>query len=41
MRRDGTPLTGFPGFRRVAGFRSAVVHGYLDIDIAIVHRLLN
>jgi uncharacterized protein YutE (UPF0331/DUF86 family) len=28
-------------FRAVAGFRNVVVHGYLDVDVAVVHRLLN
>jgi uncharacterized protein YutE (UPF0331/DUF86 family) len=28
-------------FRGVAGFRNVVVHGYLEVDPAIVHRLLN
>jgi uncharacterized protein YutE (UPF0331/DUF86 family) len=28
-------------FRAIAGFRNVVVHGYLDVDPAIVHRLLN
>ena len=28
-------------FRAVAGFRNVVVHGYLDVDPRIVHRLLN
>lgn len=28
-------------FRAVAGFRNAVVHGYLAIDLERVHRLLN
>ena len=28
-------------FRAVAGFRNVVVHGYLDVDPALVHRLLN
>ncbi len=28
-------------FRAVAGFRNVIVHGYLDVDPAIVHRLLN
>jgi uncharacterized protein YutE (UPF0331/DUF86 family) len=28
-------------FRAVAGFRNVVVHGYLDVDLVIVHRLLN
>ncbi len=28
-------------FRGVAGFRNVVVHGYLDIDVALLHRLLN
>lgn len=28
-------------FRAVAGFRNVVVHGYLDVDLEIVHRLLN
>lgn len=29
------------GFRGVAGFRNILVHGYLDVDVATVHRLLN
>lgn len=28
-------------FRPVAGFRNVIVHGYLDVDLTIVHRLLN
>ena len=28
-------------FRGVAGFRNVVVHGYLDVDPGIVHRVLN
>lgn len=28
-------------FRAVAGFRNVVVHGYLDVDIGLLHRLLN
>ena len=28
-------------FRAVAGFRNVIVHGYLDVDIDLVHRLLN
>jgi uncharacterized protein YutE (UPF0331/DUF86 family) len=27
-------------FRGVAGFRNVVVHGYLDLDLTILHRLL-
>jgi uncharacterized protein YutE (UPF0331/DUF86 family) len=27
-------------FRGIAGFRNVLVHGYLGIDLAIVHRLL-
>ena len=27
-------------FRGVAGFRNVIVHGYLDLDLAIVHELL-
>lgn len=27
--------------RPVAGFRNVIVHGYLDVDLQIVHRLLN
>jgi uncharacterized protein YutE (UPF0331/DUF86 family) len=27
--------------RPVAGFRNVIVHGYLDVDLEIVHRLLN
>jgi len=28
-------------FRGIAGFRNVIVHGYLDLDLAIVHRLLH
>lgn len=28
-------------FRSVAGLRNVLVHGYLDVDVRIVHRLLN
>ncbi len=28
-------------FRGVAGFRNVIVHGYLEVDRALVHRLLN
>lgn len=28
-------------FRDVAGFRNVLVRGYLDVDLAIVHRVLN
>lgn len=28
-------------FRGVAGFRNVVVHGYLEVDTALLHRLLN
>jgi uncharacterized protein YutE (UPF0331/DUF86 family) len=28
-------------FRGVAGFRNVIVHGYLDVDLAVVHRLLH
>ena len=28
-------------FRGVAGFRNVIVHAYLDVDVAAVHRLLN
>jgi len=28
-------------FRAVAGLRNVLVHGYLDVDLAVVHRLLN
>jgi uncharacterized protein YutE (UPF0331/DUF86 family) len=27
-------------FRGIAGFRNVIVHGYLDLDLAILHRLL-
>jgi uncharacterized protein YutE (UPF0331/DUF86 family) len=29
------------GFRDVAGFRNILVHGYLDVDVQILHRVLN
>lgn len=29
------------GFRAVAGLRNVLVHGYLDVDPHVVHRLLN
>jgi uncharacterized protein YutE (UPF0331/DUF86 family) len=28
-------------FRAVAGFRNVIVHGYLDVDVDLVHALLN
>jgi uncharacterized protein YutE (UPF0331/DUF86 family) len=28
-------------FRAVAGFRNVVVHGYLDVDLPLLHRLPN
>ncbi len=28
-------------FRAVAGFRNVLVHGYLDVDPGVVHRILN
>jgi uncharacterized protein YutE (UPF0331/DUF86 family) len=28
-------------FQGVAGFRNVLVHGYLEVDLALVHRLLN
>lgn len=28
-------------FRAVAGFRNALVHGYTDVDLTIVHAVLN
>jgi len=28
-------------FRGIAGFRNVVVHGYLDVDVQLLHRLLN
>jgi len=28
-------------FSSVAGFRNVLVHGYLDVDLALLHRLLN
>ncbi|MEA2599034.1 MAG: hypothetical protein QOF89_26 [Acidobacteriota bacterium] len=28
-------------FRGVAGFRNVVVHAYLDVDVTLLHRLLN
>ena len=29
------------GFKRVAGFRNVLVHGYLDIDVVKLHEVLN
>jgi uncharacterized protein YutE (UPF0331/DUF86 family) len=28
-------------FRGIAGFRNVIVHGYLNVDVALLHRLLN
>ena len=28
-------------FSCVAGFRNVLVHGYLDVDLTLLHRLLN
>jgi uncharacterized protein YutE (UPF0331/DUF86 family) len=28
-------------FRRVAGFRNVIVHGYLGVDVSILHGILN
>ena len=28
-------------FRPIAGFRNVIVHGYLDLDLGTVHRILN
>jgi len=28
-------------FRGIGGFRNVIVHGYLDVDVALLHRLLN
>ena len=28
-------------FRKVAGFRNVLVHGYLEVDVSAVHSLLN
>ena len=28
-------------FRGIAGFRNVVVHGYLNVDVSLLHRLLN
>jgi uncharacterized protein YutE (UPF0331/DUF86 family) len=28
-------------FRAIAGFRNVLVHGYLELDLALVHRVLN
>lgn len=28
-------------FRGVAGFRNVIVHGYLEVDLEVVHRVLN
>ncbi len=29
------------GFRSVAGFRNILVHGYLEVDLEILHQVLN
>ncbi len=29
------------GFRAVAGLRNVLVHGYLEVDLGLVHRILN
>jgi len=28
-------------FRNIAGFRNILVHGYLDVDLEVLHRLLS
>ncbi len=28
-------------FRGVAGFRNVLVHGYLDVDVELIHKILN
>lgn len=28
-------------FRSVAGFRNVIIHGYLDVDVDLVHAVLN
>ena len=38
---DVVPRVFASQFRAVAGFRNVIVHGYLDVDSKIVHRLLN
>jgi uncharacterized protein YutE (UPF0331/DUF86 family) len=38
---DILPVEFAARFRAVAGFRNIVVHGYLDVDLTIVYRLLN
>lgn len=35
------PLNFAARFRGVAGFRNVIVHGYLDVDVTLLHRLLN
>jgi uncharacterized protein YutE (UPF0331/DUF86 family) len=35
------PLDFAARFRTIAGFRNVIVHGYPDVDLATVHRLLN
>lgn len=34
-------MLGCASFRSVAGFRNILVHGYLEIDLEIVHTVLN
>ena len=35
------PKTFVSGFRDVAGFRNILVHGYLEVDLEVLHRVLN
>ena len=38
---DILPASFADRFRGVAGFRNVIVHGYLDVDLEVVHRVLN
>ncbi len=38
---DVVPAPFAKRLRALAGFRNVLVHGYLDVDVAIVHRLLS
>ena len=41
METPLTPIEFARRFRGVAGFRNVLVHGYLEVDVARLHRVLS